>query len=109
MLSLRPARAALCANRHLSLARSRRAPPARDEFPRARPSDLANDREGSTEMGKIVVTEFVSLDGVLEEPGGAEDFKYGGWTFAIDRGADGNKFKGDEGEAAEALLLGRKT
>jgi dihydrofolate reductase len=60
-------------------------------------------------MGKIVVTEFVSLDGVMEDPGGAEDFKHGGWTFAIDRGPDGDKFKGDEGDAAEALLLGRKT
>ncbi|MFI4993583.1 MAG: dihydrofolate reductase family protein [Solirubrobacterales bacterium] len=60
-------------------------------------------------MGRIVVTEFVSLDGVMEDPGGAEDFKHGGWTFAIDRGADGDKFKGDEGDAAEALLLGRKT
>jgi dihydrofolate reductase len=60
-------------------------------------------------MGKIVITEFVSLDGVMEDPGGAEDFKYGGWTFAIDRGEDGDRFKGDEGAAAEALLLGRKT
>lgn len=60
-------------------------------------------------MGKIVITEFVSLDGVMEDPGGAEDFAHGGWTFAVDRGADGDKFKGDEGDAAEALLLGRKT
>lgn len=60
-------------------------------------------------MGKIVITEFVSLDGVIEDPGGAEDYEHGGWTFAIDRGADGDKFKGDEGEAAEALLLGRTT
>jgi len=42
-------------------------------------------------MGKIVVTEFVSLDGVIEDPGGAEDYKYGGWTFEIDRG-EGDKF-----------------
>jgi dihydrofolate reductase len=60
-------------------------------------------------MGRIVVTEFVSLDGVVEDPGGAEDFKYGGWSFEFDRGADGNKFKLDETLAAEALLLGRKT
>lgn len=32
-------------------------------------------------MGKIVVTEFISLDGVIEDPGGSEDFKYGGWSF----------------------------
>jgi dihydrofolate reductase len=60
-------------------------------------------------MGRIVVTEFVSLDGVMEDPGGAEDYRHGGWTFKFDRGADGDKFKGDEGDAAEALLLGRKT
>jgi dihydrofolate reductase len=60
-------------------------------------------------MGKIVVTEFVSLDGVMEDPGGAEDFKYGGWTFEIERGEDGNKFKLDETMDAEALLLGRRT
>jgi dihydrofolate reductase len=60
-------------------------------------------------MGKIVVTEFVSLDGVMEDPGGSEDFKHGGWTFEIDRGEDGNKFKLDETMDAEALLLGRRT
>ena len=60
-------------------------------------------------MGRIVVTEFVSLDGVMEDPGGAEDFKYGGWTFEIDRGDEGNKFKLDETMESEALLLGRVT
>ena len=60
-------------------------------------------------MGRIVVTEFVSLDGVMEDPGGAEDFKYGGWTFEIERGEDGDKFKLDEALNADALLLGRKT
>ena len=60
-------------------------------------------------MGKIVVTEFVSLDGVMEDPGGAEDFKYGGWTFAIQRGDEGDQFKVDETMNSEALLLGRKT
>jgi dihydrofolate reductase len=60
-------------------------------------------------MGRIVVTEFVSLDGVMEDPGGAEDFKYGGWTFEIERGQEGDKFKLDEVFDAEALLLGRVT
>jgi dihydrofolate reductase len=60
-------------------------------------------------MGKIVVTEFVSLDGVMEDPGGSEDFKYGGWTFQIDRGEEGDRFKLDETMDTEALLLGRKT
>ena len=60
-------------------------------------------------MGKIVVTEFVSLDGVLEDPGGSEDFKHGGWSFEHSRGEDGDKFKLDEAMQSEALLLGRKT
>src|SRR5919201_1089199 len=60
-----------------------------------------------SEMGRIVVTEFVSVDGVMEDPGGAEDFKYGGWTFEIGMGDDGAKFKFDETRASEALLLGR--
>ena len=59
-------------------------------------------------MGRIVVTEFVSLDGVMEDPGGSENFKYGGWTFEIDRG-EGDKFKLDETFDSEALLLGRVT
>jgi dihydrofolate reductase len=60
-------------------------------------------------MGRIVITEFVSLDGVMEAPGGGEDFEHGGWTFEIDRGAEGDKFKLDEAFASEALLLGRVT
>jgi dihydrofolate reductase len=60
-------------------------------------------------MGRIVVTEFVSLDGVMEDPGGSEDFKYGGWTFEIPRGDEGDKFKLDETMASDALLLGRVT
>ena len=60
-------------------------------------------------MGKIVVTEFVSLDGVMEDPGGAENFKHGGWSFKISRGDEGDKFKLDETFASEALLLGRVT
>jgi dihydrofolate reductase len=60
-------------------------------------------------MGRIVVTEFVSLDGVMEDPGGSEDFKYGGWTFEIERGEEGDGFKLDEALNADALLLGRKT
>ena len=60
-------------------------------------------------MGRIVVTEFVSLDGVMEDPGGSEDFKYGGWSFEFARGDEGDKFKLDEALDAEALLLGRVT
>jgi dihydrofolate reductase len=60
-------------------------------------------------MGRIVVTEFVSLDGVIEDPGGSENFKHGAWSFEIDRGEEGNKFKLDETMASDALLLGRVT
>ncbi|HEY8082301.1 MAG TPA: dihydrofolate reductase family protein [Solirubrobacterales bacterium] len=60
-------------------------------------------------MGRIVVTEFVSLDGVIEDPGGSEDFEHGGWSFEIARGDEGDKFKLDETMGAEALLLGRVT
>jgi dihydrofolate reductase len=60
-------------------------------------------------MGKIIVTEFVSLDGVMEDPGGSESFKHGGWSFEISRGDEGDKFKLDEAMSADALLLGRAT
>jgi dihydrofolate reductase len=60
-------------------------------------------------MGRIVVTEFVSLDGVMEDPGGSGDFDYGGWSFEFSRGDEGDKFKLDETLASEALLLGRVT
>ena len=60
-------------------------------------------------MGRIVVTEFVSLDGVMEDPGGAEDFEHGGWSFETNRGEEGDKFKLDETVDSEALLLGRVT
>ena len=60
-------------------------------------------------MGKLVVTEFVSVDGVFEDPGGSEDYEHGAWTFEYDRGDDGNKFKLDELMEAEVHLLGRVT
>jgi dihydrofolate reductase len=60
-------------------------------------------------MSKVIVTEFVSLDGVMEAPGGGEGFKHAGWTFKINRGEEGDQFKLDETRDAEALLLGRVT
>jgi dihydrofolate reductase len=60
-------------------------------------------------MGKLVVTEFVTLDGVMEDPGGAENFERGGWAFQFERGEEGDKFKFDELQASEAQLLGRVT
>lgn len=60
-------------------------------------------------MRKIVVTEFVTLDGVMEDPGGADKSKHGGWAFQFNRGPEGDKFKFDELLASDALLLGRVT
>jgi len=60
-------------------------------------------------MARIVVSEFVSLDGVMQAPGGGEDYKHAGWTFAIPRGPEGDRFKLDETMSSEALLLGRVT
>jgi dihydrofolate reductase len=60
-------------------------------------------------MAKIVVTEFVSLDGVVEDPGGSETYKYGGWSFEFDRGPEGDAFKVEETRNSQALLLGRVT
>jgi len=60
-------------------------------------------------MGKLVVTEFVSIDGVFEDPGGSESYEHGGWTFEYDRGDEGNQFKLDELMNAKAQLLGRVT
>jgi len=60
-------------------------------------------------MGKLVVSEFVTVDGVFEDPGGAESFEHGGWAFKFERGTEGDRFKGDELRDAEAQLLGRVT
>jgi dihydrofolate reductase len=60
-------------------------------------------------MARIVVTEFVSVDGVMEDPGGAEGFRHGGWSFEFSRGDEGDKFKLDETMDTDALLLGRVT
>ncbi len=60
-------------------------------------------------MRKVIVSEFITLDGVMEDPGGAEKFERGGWAFQFDRGPEGDKFKLDEVMASDALLLGRLT
>jgi len=60
-------------------------------------------------MGKIIVTEFVSLDGVMDTPVGKGDFKYAGWTSEFSRGEEGDKFKFDETFNSEAQLFGRVT
>ncbi|TMG44087.1 MAG: dihydrofolate reductase [Chloroflexi bacterium] len=60
-------------------------------------------------MAKLVVSEFVSVDGVMEDPGGSEGWARGGWVFQFNRGDEGDRFKHEELMSADALLLGRKT
>jgi len=60
-------------------------------------------------MGKVVVSQFMTVDGVVEDPGGSEDLDRGGWAFKFERGPEGDKFKLDEVMASDALLLGRTT
>jgi len=60
-------------------------------------------------MGKIVVSENVSLDGVVQDPTGEEGFKHGGWFGQIKDRPEIGKLALDEALGAEALLLGRRT
>ncbi len=60
-------------------------------------------------MARLIVSEFVTLDGVFEDPGGSEDFERGGWAFRFERGEDGDRFKLDETMDSDAMLLGRRT
>src|SRR5437660_9996969 len=60
-------------------------------------------------MGRIVVTEYISVDGVVEAPSGTEDFERVGWTDGFARGPEGDRFKVEETMAADAMLLGRVT
>jgi dihydrofolate reductase len=60
-------------------------------------------------MSRVVVSQFVSVDGVIEDPGGSEGWDRGGWAFRFDRGPEGDKFKLDEVMESDALLLGRVT
>jgi dihydrofolate reductase len=60
-------------------------------------------------MAKLVVSQFITVDGVVEDPGGSEGMDRGGWAFQFNRGDDGDKFKLDEVFASDVLLLGRVT
>jgi dihydrofolate reductase len=60
-------------------------------------------------MGTIVISENISLDGVIEDPAGVEGFRLGGWFFETDRGEDGEKFTLDKALDTEVLLLGRRS
>jgi dihydrofolate reductase len=59
-------------------------------------------------MGKLVVSEFISLDGVIEYPGGSEGTPNGGWSFRFPA-PDAQQFKFDELMASDVQLLGRVT
>jgi dihydrofolate reductase len=60
-------------------------------------------------MGKIVISEFVSLDGVIQDPDGKEGFRVGGWVGQIKDREELNTIKLDEALSTEALLLGRRS
>ncbi len=60
-------------------------------------------------MGRIVVTEYISVDGIVEAPSGTESFERVGWTDGFSRGPEGDQFKWEETRTSDALLLGRVT
>ena len=63
-----------------------------------------------TEMGKIIISENVTLDGVIQDPAGDEGLRHGGWVGRIgDRGEEAAKVALDEALGTEAMLLGRRT
>jgi dihydrofolate reductase len=70
---------------------------------------MAGNNRRREQMGDLVVTEFMTLDGVVQDPGGTGEFDRGGWSFKFERGAEGDKFKFDELMASDAQLLGRVT
>lgn len=72
-----------------------------------RPSREFDDQEET--VSNIVVSQFVTLDGVFEDPGGSEKLERGGWALQFDRGPEGDKFELDEVMESDALLLGRVT
>ena len=61
-------------------------------------------------MGKIAVSQNVSLDGVMQSPGSTDvPFKYRGWAVDFDGGPESERFQLEQAQNAEALLLGRVT
>jgi dihydrofolate reductase len=71
------------------------------------PDNTNNERR--TEMGKIVVSDNVTLDGVIQDPAGDEGFRVGGWVGLIKDSPQLNKLALDEALGAEAWLLGRRS
>jgi dihydrofolate reductase len=81
-------------------------------FAGAKPSDglQPSTLEKEKQMGKIALTQLTSLDGVMQSPGPTDvPFKYRGWIMDFDFGPEGDRFKLEEAQNAEALLLGRVT
>jgi hypothetical protein len=70
---------------------------------------LDNAKERRTKMGKIVVSENVSLDGVIQDPAGDEGLRVGGWVGLIKNSPQLNKLALDEALGAEALVMGRRS
>ncbi len=60
-------------------------------------------------MGRIVISENVSLDGVIEDPAGDEGFRVGGWVGMLKDRDEVNKLALDDAMSAEALLFGRRS
>src|SRR5207245_9149003 len=90
--------------------RPEKCPRHRAEAPERLAKKQPNWLNKEDHMGRIVVTEFISLDGVIEAPGGDEkNFKHAGWSFEVSRGTEGDNFKVDETNSSDALLLGRTT
>jgi dihydrofolate reductase len=75
--------------------------------PAAAVADNTNKR--TTEMGTIVISDNVSLDGVIQDPAGDEGFRHGGWVGLIKDRPELNKLALDEALGAQALLLGRRS
>src|SRR5215218_1139448 len=79
-----------------------------DPVPLRHPSQVPRHERSST-MSKLIVSQFITVDGVIEDPGGSEGFERGGWALQFERGPEGDKFKLDELLASDVLLLGRVT
>jgi dihydrofolate reductase len=75
--------------------------------PAAAVADNTNKRR--SEMGTIVISDNVSLDGVIQDPAGDEGFRHGGWVGLIKDRPELNKLALDEALGAQALLLGRRS
>ena len=70
---------------------------------------MRNDKVAVIEGGRIVVSDNVSLDGVIQDPAGDEGFRLGGWVGQIKDRKEVNKLTLEEALGTEVLLLGRRS